>query len=102
MADLPQPPPASLATVPTPSEILEHPSIEERKQQIPADIRDQTFVDIDPGVFDEELIKLGIFTKLDPHDPSKPAVYQDGNIETGSYSGTQAALTHLYSRIERT
>lgn len=97
---LPAPLPTS-TPVPEPKDILKHPSIDERKAKLSAGIKDQTFLDIDPGVFDSELLKLRIYSKLDPKHPEKPPIYQHGNIVTGSYSGTQAAVTHLYNRIER-
>jgi len=97
-SSLPVPPPH--APSPDPKKILEQPS-EDSLSNIPASIRDETFSDIDPGVFNEELLKLGIYTKYNHANPSK-AEYAGGNIVTGTYTGTQAALTHLYDRIERT
>jgi hypothetical protein len=82
--------------------ILKHPSLEEVKEKLKAGIENETFLDLDPGVFDGELVKLGIYSKVDQDNPSKEATYQNGNIKTGTYEGTQAAVTHLYRRIERT
>ncbi|KAK0707938.1 lipoxygenase [Lasiosphaeris hirsuta] len=98
--DLPVLPP-HVGGPPPPHEILEQPSVEDKEAKLSVGIEDQTFVDIDPGVFDNELIKLKLYATVDPDHPEKDAVYQDGNIVTGTYSGTQAALTHLYRRIER-
>lgn len=47
-------------------------------------IGEEKFLDIDPGVFDNEMVKLA-----------------DGDVTKGTYTGTQAALTHAYARIER-
>lgn len=97
-SSLPVPPPH--APSPDPKKILEQPS-EDSLSNIPSSIRDETFSDIDPGVFNEELLNLKIYTKYNYADPSK-AEYAGGNIVHGTYTGTQAALTHLYDRIERT
>ncbi|KAL2162900.1 hypothetical protein VTH06DRAFT_6736 [Thermothelomyces fergusii] len=55
----------------------------------------------DPGIFDNELMKLRLYPIIDPQDPSvirEP----EGNIREGTYWGTQVALTQAYSRIEQT
>ncbi|KAK3356652.1 lipoxygenase [Lasiosphaeria hispida] len=99
-ADLPVLPP-HVDGPPPPYEILAQPSVEDKQAKLGVGIENETFVDIDPGVFDNELIKLNLYTTVDPDHPEKEAVYQDGNIVTGTYTGTQAALSHLYRRIER-
>jgi len=90
--------PSYIEPPPPPYTILEQPSVEEKEAKLERSIEDETFSDIDPGVFDNELIRQ----KLYAADPS--AVDDDdieGNITKGTYSGTQAALTHVYHRIER-
>ena len=94
-AELPAPPPY-VEVAPPPSAILEQPSIDEKKAKLERDIGDEPFVDIDPGVFDNELLRQKLYTKAGDSDE------MDGDIKEGSYAGTQAAVTHLYRRIERT
>lgn len=98
--DLPLRPPNAPA-IPEPDEILKHPSLDARRRELETDIKDVPFVDIDPGVFDTELVKLKLYAKPNPEHLEKPPVLGGGNITKGTYSGTQAALTHAYSRIER-
>lgn len=85
-----------------PSSILQHPNEKEYMSQIsPEDIRDAPLPSYDPGVFNNELLALNLYSTVDPNDPKKihePA----GNIEQGTYAGTQVALTQLYARIEQT
>ncbi|KAF5123430.1 putative linoleate 9S-lipoxygenase 3 [Metarhizium anisopliae] len=98
--DLPLRPPNAPA-IPEPDEILKHPSLDARRRELETDIKDVPFVDIDPGVFDTELVKLKLYAKPNPEHLEKPPVLGGGNITKGTYAGTQAALTHAYSRIER-
>ncbi|KAK7425890.1 hypothetical protein QQZ08_007604 [Neonectria magnoliae] len=97
---LPVPPP-SVPDALKPDDILKHPSVADRKKELDVGIRDMPFVDIDPGVFNGELVKLKIYAKPNPDNLEKRPQLGGGNIEEGTYSGTQAALTHAYSRIER-
>jgi hypothetical protein len=83
-----------------PGAILKQPSLDDKKKEASIGIRDLPFADIDPGVFNSELVKLKIYAKPKPNLSAKPDL-GNGNITTGTYSGTQAALTHAYSRIER-
>ncbi|KAK0612228.1 lipoxygenase [Immersiella caudata] len=94
-AELPAPPPY-VEAAPTPSAILEQPSIDEKKAKLERDIADEPFVDIDPGVFDNELLRQKLYTTAGDSDE------MEGDIKVGTYAGTQAAITHLYHRIERT
>ncbi|KAL2166310.1 hypothetical protein VTG60DRAFT_2942 [Thermothelomyces hinnuleus] len=99
--NLPTPPPHVAAAVPDPHTILKHPSEEEYFSQIaPEAVEQAPLPSFDPGVFNNELLKLGLYPTLDPKDPKKvkePA----GNIVEGTYMGTQLALAEAYSRIER-
>ncbi|KAM5344372.1 hypothetical protein ACJ41O_012909 [Fusarium nematophilum] len=100
MAILPILPPTAPA-VPRPDIILKQPGLEERKKDASIDIKDVPFADIDPGVFNSELLKLKIYARPDPNNLAKTPKLGGGNIVEGTYAGTQAALTHAYSRIER-
>lgn len=70
-------------------------------EQLSIGVANEPFQDIDPGVFDNELINAGIYFAVDPENPEKDPEYANGDIIKGTYTGTQAALTHAYSRIER-
>ena len=93
--------PAHVEPPPPESAILAQPSVQERNAKLARTIDKETFVDIDPGVFDNELLRQKIYTTIDPDHPENEPTYQKGDITTGTYAGTQAALTHLYRRIER-
>ncbi|RKK66013.1 hypothetical protein BFJ69_g15784 [Fusarium oxysporum] len=99
-AHLPVRPP-NAPPVPKSDEILNHPSLDARENDLQINIKDVPFVDIDPGVFNRELVKLKLYVKPNPRDLEQPPALGGGNITEGTYSGTQAALTHAYSRIER-
>ena len=92
-----------MATIATQPSILEHPSLEQLLQGVPADVNDFTHKHWDKGVFSLELLDLAI-------TPSS-AVITDGGVSNehktpiaqirkGTYGGTQLALTEIYSRIE--
>lgn len=68
---LPVPPP-SAPKVPEPETILKHPPIENRKKELKISIKDAPFLDIDPGVFNGELVKLKIYAKPDPRISRSP------------------------------
>ncbi|KAJ4197110.1 hypothetical protein NW759_016353 [Fusarium solani] len=99
-ADLPVRPP-NTPPVPKPDEILKHPSLGAREKELQINIKDMPFIDIDPGVFNRELMKLKLYAKPNPRHLKQPPALGRGNITEGTYSRTQAALTHAYSRIER-
>ncbi|CVL02544.1 related to lipoxygenase 1 [Fusarium mangiferae] len=92
--------PPTLPAAPKPGDILKHPSLDEKKKEASVSIRDAPFSDIDPGVFNSELVKLKIYAKPQKDLLAKPEIGK-GNIVKGTYIGTQAALTHAYGRIER-
>lgn len=83
-APLPIPPPSVVEAVAKPEDILAQPDIDEKNEKRNLSIGEEKFLDIDPGVFDNEMVKLA-----------------DGDVTKGTYTGTQAALTHAYARIER-
>ncbi|KAI8652571.1 Manganese lipoxygenase [Fusarium keratoplasticum] len=93
--------PVTVPAAPKPDAILKQPSLEERKKDASIGVQDVPFADIDPGVFNSELVKLKIYAKPDQKNLAQKPELGGGNIEEGTYAGTQAALTHAYSRIER-
>ncbi|KAH6953878.1 lipoxygenase [Ilyonectria sp. MPI-CAGE-AT-0026] len=99
-ADLPVRPP-NAPPVPKPDEILKHPSLDAREKELQIGVKDVPFADIDPGVFNRQLVKLKLYAKPNPKHLEQPPALGGGNITKGTYCGTQAALTHAYSRIER-
>ncbi|KID81294.1 lipoxygenase [Metarhizium guizhouense ARSEF 977] len=76
-------------------------SVDERMRELDIEIQDVPFVDVDPGVFNRELLRLGLYAQPNQLRLEQPPVLGGGNITEGTYSGTQAALTHAYNRIER-
>lgn len=99
-ADLPQPPSYAAAT--NHKTILEHSDETDLFKKI-IEVAKAPLEDFDPGVFSEELINLGIVGRVDPEKAHGQDGFQagDGNIEEGTYAGTQAALTQVYSLIEQ-
>ncbi|KAL2166023.1 hypothetical protein VTG60DRAFT_3427 [Thermothelomyces hinnuleus] len=100
--NLPIPPPELAAQRPGERTILRH--LPERKhlaQTAPSCVADIPLASFDPGVFDNELIKLRLYPIIDSQDPSVVRE-PEGNIREGTYRGTQVALTQAYSRIEQT
>ncbi|KAI0134249.1 lipoxygenase [Xylariales sp. AK1849] len=83
--------PGAHLAVSDPKDILKQPEEDRFEQVVP--IKDAPLQDFDPGVFNEELLNLKIFPDGDE--------YAGGDIKKGTYAGTQAALTHIYSRIEQ-
>ncbi|KAH7131670.1 lipoxygenase [Dactylonectria estremocensis] len=92
--------PTTAPDVPTEEDILKQPSLKD-KNDINVPIKDVAFTDIDPGVFNTELVRLNLYVQPNADDPTQEPVDAGGNIEEGTYAGTQAALTHAYGRIER-
>ncbi|KAH8882273.1 Lipoxygenase [Thozetella sp. PMI_491] len=85
-----------------PCSILKHPSEKEFLSQVlPENIRDAPLPSFDPGVLNNELLAMDLYSTFDPNDPKK-IIGPKGNIERGTYTGTQVALTQLYQRIEQT
>lgn len=99
--NLPIPPPKLAAHRPSQRTILHHlPEKEYFAQTAPESVADVPLPSFDPGIFDNELMKLKLYPIIDPQNPS--AVQEpEGNIVEGTYTGTQVALTQAYSRIEQ-
>ncbi|KAH6892615.1 lipoxygenase [Thelonectria olida] len=93
--------PPNAPPIPKPEDILKQPSLDARRRELAIGIKDVPFSDIDPGVFNGELVKLGLYVKPNAKHLEQAPTPAKGNITEGTYSGTQAALTHAYSRIER-
>ncbi|KAJ6442468.1 cutinase [Purpureocillium lavendulum] len=93
--------PPNAPPVPEPDDILKHPSLDARKQDLSVNIKDVPLADMDPGVFNSEAVKLKLYAKPNQTNLEQPPSLANGNITKGTYSGTQAALTHSYNRIER-
>ena len=83
-----------------PDSILKHQPEKEFLDCLPQKIQDAILPIYDDGVFSNELLDLKLYSVLDPKNPSK-TVDAGGNITSGTYGGTQVALTQLYSRIEQ-
>ncbi|KAK0720287.1 lipoxygenase [Lasiosphaeris hirsuta] len=100
--NLPSPPASVAAARPDQQSILKHPSEREFFAQIaPKAVKDAPLPSFDPGIFDNELMKLKLYPTIDPEDPQL-VKEPEGNIVEGTYMGTQLALTQAYSRIEQT
>jgi hypothetical protein len=100
--NLPTPPARLAANRPSQKTILKH--LTEKKyfaQTAPDSVGDVPLPSFDPGIFDNEMMKMKLYPTLDPRDPSVVRE-PEGNIVEGTYLGTQVALTQAYSRIEQT
>lgn len=87
-----------------PAPILEHPSEDDLFQAVPEDVKDYRLKHWDKGVFSLELLNLSItpptvniFDGVVSGHIEIPA----GQVKEGTYSGTQLALTEMFSRIEK-
>lgn len=80
--------------------VLDHEPEEEFLGKLPLKIGDATLPSYDCGVFNNELVDLKLYSKIDPNDPTS-TVDAGGNITEGTYAGTQVALTQVYSQIEQ-
>lgn len=100
--NLPIPPKTLAANRATQHSILKHLTEKEYLAKLaPQAAKDLPLGSFDPGVFDNELLQLKLYSTLDPKDPAR-ALAPEGNIRQGTYAGTQVALTQAYSRIEQT
>lgn len=100
--NLPVPPAKVAATIPSQRSILKHrPEKEFFADLAPESVKDAPLPSFDPGIFDNEMLKLKLYPKIDPGNPSLIGE-PEGNIREGTYMGTQVALTQAYSRIEQT
>ena len=75
------------------------------RQILPSNIAKAFLKSWDKAVFASELINLNIVPPLDPAKVSQKKADEsnvgDGQVQEGTYSGTQLALTEMYDRIER-
>jgi len=100
--NLPIPPKSLAANRATQQSILRHLTEKEYLAKVaPQTAKDLPLGSFDPGVFDNELLQLKLYSTVDPKDPAQ-AREPEGNIRQGTYTGTQVALTQAYSRIEQT
>jgi hypothetical protein len=77
------------------------PTLEQRLEGVPEDIRQFVLKRFHATVFAQELVK----EKITPATPSCALLTRlwsqsVGQIEEGTYAGTQLALTEMYDRIE--
>lgn len=92
-----------VATLLQPLSREEQPSLEVLLKDVPKAIGDVQLSTWDAGLFNQELVKLKIapvITNLtNPNVPTQ-SEENDGDIEKGTWAGTQLAITDLYHRIE--
>lgn len=84
--------------------ILEHPSQDELFKSVPEDVKDYRLKHWNKGVFSLELLNLSITPttlKIDNGVVSGHPKIPSGQVKEGTYSGTQLALTEMFSRIEK-
>ena len=62
-------------------------------------IKDTPLKQLDSGITDLELVKLQIAPKVDPKT-GQVEEPPPGQIEEGTYGGTQLALTEMYAKVE--
>lgn len=87
-----------------PAPILEYPSQDELFQDVPENVKDYRLKHWNKGVFSLELLNLSITpTTLNVYNGvvSSHLKISSGQVEEGTYSGTQLALTEMFSRIEK-
>lgn len=84
--------------------ILEHPSEDELFKSVPEGVKDYRLKHWNKGVFSLELLNLSItpttlkiYNGVVSGHPKIPS----GQVKEGTYSGTQLALTEMFSRIEK-
>lgn len=98
--DLPAVPSKQAMSRPDQGTILKHiPEKEFLAQIAPKDVSHAPLPSFDPGVFDNELLKLKLYATVDKDGEVKEP---EGNITKGTYLGTQVALTQAYAKIEQT
>ena len=66
-------------------------------EEIPEKIEDFKLKRWDAGIFAQELVKENVA----PVKEDGKVKVNDGQIEEGTYGGTQLALTEMYDRVER-
>lgn len=75
------------------------------KSALPANIAKAPLRSWDKAVFASELVSLNIVPPVNPVKVGQKVADKsnvgNGQVEEGTYAGTQLALTELYDRIER-
>ena len=75
------------------------------RQSLPSNIAEAPLKSWDKAVFASELVNLNIVPPLNPVKVDQKKADEsnvgDGQVQEGTYSGTQLALTEMYDRIER-
>lgn len=87
-----------------PAPILEHPSEADLFQAVPEDVKDYRLKHWDKGIFSLELLNLSITPPtVNIFDGVVSGLIEipAGQVKEGTYSGTQLALTEMFSRIEK-
>ena len=101
--------PAILIPIPVATQLQpltreEQPSLQYLLKDTPKKIEDAQLTAWDAGVFNQELVQLKIapiVSDLTKPDLPTQSEENDGDIQEGTWAGTQLALTELYSRIEQ-
>lgn len=95
---------AAVAVQPQPLTEKDAPTIDDLLADVPETIEAAPFKAWDRGVFAHELVSLRLVQVIDGVASEKPTEIVEepkGQIEEGTWGGTQLALTDMYSRIER-
>ena len=75
------------------------------RSALPTDIAKAPLRSWDKAVFASELVSLNIVPPVNPVKVGEKAADKsnvgNGQVEEGTYAGTQLALTEMYDRIER-
>lgn len=96
---------ATVAAQPQPLTKEDAPTTDELLADVPKTIEAAPFKAWNSGVFAQELLSLQLVQIIDgvasPEKPTEIVEEPKGQIEEGTWGGTQLALTDMYSRIER-
>ena len=84
--------PKTLDDVPKLNEILQ---VEPK-----SNVEDDPVVALDKGVFFNELLKQGLTLSNEDNDADGIELVAKSGLQTGTYQGTQMALTEMYSLLE--
>ena len=95
---------ASVTTFPQPQPLhKDHgPSLDTLLQVAPQQIQDVELKSWDPALFAQELVALNIAPLTKNITSAAPTVSEEnvGQIEEGTWGGTQVAVTDMFDRIE--
>ncbi len=95
---------ATIIAQPQPLTKKETPTLDQLLAEIPEKIEAATFKSWDNGLFAQELVSLQLVQVIDGVASPKTTIIVEepkGQIEEGTWGGTQLALTDMYSRIEQ-